>query len=523
MAAPDLPTVSIIMPVHNAAAFLAEAIASVQAQTMTNWELLAVDDGSTDGSAAILAEMAAKDARIHPLTTGANKGAGHARNHAMDVARGKWLAFLDADDLWLPQKLAVQLQAMAQADVPFSCTAYLRRDLASGRETPIGVPPTAKRSTLLKTNTVACSTAMVRRDVIGARRMPNLRRRQDFLFWLDILTATPKVLGLPQPLTIYRQHRASLSAPKSRAAADTWVMYRRGLGLPLVPALWNFAHYALRGLLRHRFPALARKLGVLHRVAANCGGAPPLTIAIATTASRVVAINFAGLPTDQRLAYQIFVQGASDLPATPRPDIRFIRSAGLGAARNRNAALETVTSPLLLFGDDDLSFNLPGLLGIIDRFTTEPGLDFICARLSDETGLPRKAYSPGETPVRWWNCAKVGTPEIALRLDRFRGKGLRFDTRFGAGSADFLGDEYIFLCDALRHGLKGRHVDLVLARHPKESSGTREDPASMAIRKRMFIRALGPWQSLPARALFAAKHRRRFREFKEIWRFLQIK
>lgn len=253
------------MPVYNAAAFLAETIASVQAQSLTDWELLATDDGSTDDSAAILARLAAADPRIRPLSTGGNLGAGGARNCAMAKAQGRWLAFLDADDLWHPEKLDRQLKAMRAAQVPFSCTAYLRDDLESGRKTLVGVPARASRTDLLKTNTVACSTAMIDSAHFGPRRMQTLRRRQDFVFWLELLSATPEVLGLPDILMTYRQHGRSLSASKSRAAADTWAMYRQSLDLPLPQAVWYFGNYALRGVLRHRLPKLAQALGWLHQ------------------------------------------------------------------------------------------------------------------------------------------------------------------------------------------------------------------------------------------------------------------
>lgn len=259
------PRVSVIMPVHNAARFLRGSIGSVQAQTLTAWELLAVDDGSTDGSAALLADLAAADPRIRPLSTGGNLGAGAARNTAMQAAAGRWLAFLDADDLWHPEKLSRQLAAMQAEGAPFSCTAYRRLAPDGQAQTLIGVPRWASRRDLLKTNTVACSTAMIDRDHFGPRQMSTLRKRQDFLFWLDLLTATPRVLGLPQVLMTYRQHAASLSARKGAAAAQTWAVYRDALGLSLPQALWYFGHYALGGVLRHRAPGIARALGWLHR------------------------------------------------------------------------------------------------------------------------------------------------------------------------------------------------------------------------------------------------------------------
>lgn len=260
---PAAPSVSVIMPVFNAAVFLQESIGSVTAQTFADWELIAVDDGSRDDSLPILNRLAAADPRIRVLT-GPNQGVAQARNQAMQAATGRYLAFLDADDLWHPRKLELQLAAMQAAGSVFSCTAYLRHNQDTGRKTVIGVPPRASRADLLKTNTVPCSTAMIDSAHFGPRRMPTGRGREDFLFWLELLTATPSVLGVPVVLMTYRQHGASQSAAKAGAAADTWAMYRQALGLPLLPALWLFGNYALRGLLRHRAPALARRLGWLH-------------------------------------------------------------------------------------------------------------------------------------------------------------------------------------------------------------------------------------------------------------------
>lgn len=205
---PPSPLVSVVIPVFNAADTLAGTVASVQAQSLTDWEALLIEDGSTDESPAICA----------------------------------------------------RLVAMAAAGLPFSCTAYDR---------VVGVPARASRADLLKTNTVACSTAIYDRAHFGPRAMPALRRRQDFAFWLDLLRDTPAVLGLPLVLMTYRESPASLSGAKGRAAADTWGMYRQALGLSRAEASWYFGHYALRGLLRHRLPGLARRLGWLE------GAVPP--------------------------------------------------------------------------------------------------------------------------------------------------------------------------------------------------------------------------------------------------------
>lgn len=249
---------------------------------------------------------------------------------------------------------------------------------------------------------------------------------------------------------------------------------------------------------------------------------PILTIAIATTEARLAGIDVKRLPFLPDVKWHIFAQ-ASQAKAWPdhsRQDVSLTLTTGTGAARNRNAALLAVDTEFLLFADDDLTFSAPGLEALIARFQAEPEEDFLCARLSDDTGAPRKRYSPDRTRARWWNCAKVGTPELALRPRSFRAREINFDTRFGAGTADPIGDEYIFLADALRAGLTGRHVNVTVACHPKESSGTRDDSSLIEVRRRVFIRALGRWRSLPARAAFALRHWRTFANWRMVWCFI---
>lgn len=263
------PLVSIVVPVFNAAGVIAQAIASVQAQTCDDWELLLVDDGETDSGnqAAIMAEFAAADVRIHLLATAGGTGAGPARNVGLAAACGRYIAFLDADDMWDPQKLRLQLDAMRGAGAVLSCTALMRVNVTTGKHTPVGVPPHISRASLLRTNVIACSSAMYDSDHYGPRQMPVLRRRQDFAFWLSLMDDGSTAIGLPQPLLTYRQMPTSLSAPKHRAARDTWTMYRQHLGLPVLQAGYYFAHYAIRGAARHFAPALALSLGWMHPVA----------------------------------------------------------------------------------------------------------------------------------------------------------------------------------------------------------------------------------------------------------------
>jgi glycosyltransferase involved in cell wall biosynthesis len=258
------PHVSVVIPVYNGRDFVAEAIGSVQAQTHDDWEMILIDDGSDDGSLDLLQAAAASDARISVLRTAGRTGPGPARNAGIDAARGRHVAFLDADDLWHPQKLARQIAWMETEGLHLTCTGMLRRNMQTGAESLQGVPARITRKMMLKTNLIACSTAVFDRDHFGPRHMPALKRRQDYAFWLSLLGDDGVAGGLPLVLATYRQRAVSVSSSKLRAAADTWAMYRGHLGLPVTQTMASFAHYAMRGLLRHKAPGLARRLGWLH-------------------------------------------------------------------------------------------------------------------------------------------------------------------------------------------------------------------------------------------------------------------
>lgn len=259
-----MPRVSVIIPCHNAAAVIGRALASVQAQSLAEWEAIVVDDGSTDATAQAL-EPFLIDPRIRLIRLPANTGAGPARNAGLDLARGRWVAFLDADDEWHPEKLARQAAFMVQHAAAVSATAYARRDARTGREVTFGLPARIALAGYLKTNVMGFSTVMIDRAWLGARRLPKLRRRQDFAFLIGLLRDGTTAVGLNEVLCTYHHGHASLSSGKGRAARDTWSMYRSHLGFGLPRAAWYFGHYALRGAMRHKTPALARALGLLHR------------------------------------------------------------------------------------------------------------------------------------------------------------------------------------------------------------------------------------------------------------------
>lgn len=244
------PAVTVVTPFWNAAGTLAEAVASVQAQTRPDWEMILIDDGSTDGSAGLAAALAAAEPRLRLVSLGANRGPAAARNAGIRAARGRFIAFLDADDRWHHDKLAVQIGYMEAVGAPFTFAA-VRRITAEGR--PLGVLPAPARvdhARLLRGNVIPCQTAAYDAAHFGRVEMPDLPRRQDYGLWLTLLAEGGEAHGLPQVLADWRMRPGSLSANKLRAAAGTWRVYREVAGLGRARAAWFLAQNLARGALK---------------------------------------------------------------------------------------------------------------------------------------------------------------------------------------------------------------------------------------------------------------------------------
>ena len=256
---PSGPLVSVIMPSFNAERYIAEAIDSVIAQTVTDWELIVVDDASTDATAAIVAHYRQRDSRIRLISQQSNQGAANARNRGLDAARGELIAFIDSDDVWHPEKTAKQVAVMERQQADISYTAYERVRKPHQRGAVVSVPDRIEYHTLLCRCVIGCSTALVRRATCGAVRMPPIKRRQDHGYWLELLRGGSRTaVGINEALVRYRLHRGSLSANKVVAAWYSWKLLRTVERIPVGKSLWLFGRYLFAHLrLRLGRPAAA--------------------------------------------------------------------------------------------------------------------------------------------------------------------------------------------------------------------------------------------------------------------------
>jgi len=244
--------ISIITPAYKAAPFIESTIGSAQAQTYSDWEMLIVDDCSPDDTGDRVEAIAASDPRVILIRQTTNSGPAAARNVALVRANGRYVAFLDSDDLWMPGKLAAQLEFMAERRAAVSHTGF-RRMTQDGTRLGrlITVPRTLTYERLLCNTAIVTSTVMIDRAKTGPFFMPDAPY-DDYALWLSLLRSGHVSHGLNRDLLRYRVVTNSVSRSKRVSAVRVWQTYRRIESLGLLKSAWSFANYAVRGWLKYR-------------------------------------------------------------------------------------------------------------------------------------------------------------------------------------------------------------------------------------------------------------------------------
>ncbi len=245
--------VSIIMPTHNCGRFIAEAIGTIRAQSYTAWELLIVDDGSTDDTEAVVRPLL-HDRRIRYLREKRQRGAAHARNRALREARGRWIAFCDSDDRWHPEKLALQLAFMKRHGHAFSYTAYEEID---ERSQPLGRtirgPQRITRRGMQRYCWPGCLTVMYDTRSVGRVQIPPIGKNNDYALWLRVIRRADCHL-LDEMLAQYRRRSGSLSR-RSIFSLIPWHyrLFRQVEGQGAIRAAWSTLRNLFFGAMKRIF------------------------------------------------------------------------------------------------------------------------------------------------------------------------------------------------------------------------------------------------------------------------------
>lgn len=246
------PVCSIILPVYNSQKYLNRTANSVLQQTMPDFELIAIDDCSTDRSLKMLQQWAEKDKRIQVFQNETNQGVANTRNRGIQLAKGKYIAFLDSDDSWHNEKLMRQIAMMEQKNCDFTCTAYyMVNDVGQRIKTRMLESQYILMKDLLKENYIILSTVMIRSEVAKQYSMDGSYAHEDYVYWLELLQNGVRGCVLNQCLTSYRLAQKSRSSNKKKAAQGRWDVYRRYLGYNVLRSGWYFIHYAINGLKKY--------------------------------------------------------------------------------------------------------------------------------------------------------------------------------------------------------------------------------------------------------------------------------
>jgi teichuronic acid biosynthesis glycosyltransferase TuaG len=245
--------VSVIMPAFNSAPHIAKAIESVLAQTERSFELIIIDGGSQDGTLGVVARYSDSDARVRCLTNPNDKGPAHARCNGIRASQGEYIAFLDADDLWLPAKLQAQVHYMEDARIPFSYTLY-RQISENGDRTSCIVPMRAEYDfeRALRSRGMGTLTIMVRKELLSEDVITQWKRAggEEYLWWLLVLRKGIVARLLPRDLARYRDTASSLSKNQLYTLRSVWHMYRHEIGLSHLGAVSRYFMYLYDSTLR---------------------------------------------------------------------------------------------------------------------------------------------------------------------------------------------------------------------------------------------------------------------------------
>lgn len=247
----DKKQISVVIPNYNGECFIAKTLDSVLNQTYQDFEIIVVDDCSTDASPEIVESYCRKDSRISLIRLAQNGGVARARNTGIIQAKGDYIALLDNDDLWTSDKLERQVRLAEKADI-----VYCSYDFIDENDQPIKRPfivtPRVSFRSMLVSSMISCSTAFIKADILKEHLFDDRYYHEDYVLWMQLLSIPIPAAGDEKVLMHYRQVSTSRNIRKGNAAVHRWKAYREALGLSLPVSIYAFVRYAMKGILKYR-------------------------------------------------------------------------------------------------------------------------------------------------------------------------------------------------------------------------------------------------------------------------------
>lgn len=244
--------ISIIMPTYNCGLYIGESLESVIKQTYSNWEVIIIDDCSTDNTQEIVNEYVSKDSRIKYFKLDKNSGAAVARNKAITLANGKYIAFLDSDDIWFEEKLSKQINFMKKNDYYFTCTSYTKIDEnGNSLNRIINARTCSDYYEVLKT-CPGNSTVIYDSEKLGKYQIPNIKKRNDYVMWLQIIKKSTHLYGLEEALGSHRIRTNAISSNKTSLVNYHWKVYREIENLSIIRSSYLISYWIFVTLFKLR-------------------------------------------------------------------------------------------------------------------------------------------------------------------------------------------------------------------------------------------------------------------------------
>lgn len=243
------PLVSIITPLYNSEKYIGETIESVLNQSYSNWEMIIIDDQSSDNGVEIVEKYKKLDERIKLFLNDKNIGVSDSRNRGIESSKGKYIAFLDSDDLWKKNKLEIQIKFMEENRISISYTAYEKLREVGKNKSKIEVPNKINYKKLLKGNLMGCLTVIIKKDFLGTFRFKNIKQ-EDYVLWLELLKETDYAYGIEESLAYYRILKNSRSSNKIKLALFNFYIHWKIEKLNFIKASYYYLNYIVRGFIR---------------------------------------------------------------------------------------------------------------------------------------------------------------------------------------------------------------------------------------------------------------------------------
>lgn len=242
--------ISVIIPNYNGERFIERCIQSVISQSYENWEMILIDDCSTDTSKDFIQKFTIDSDKITTIFLKENYGPAVARNKGIELAKGRYIAFLDSDDFWLPNKLETQIECMIKYKYALSFSSYYSIDESENNKKLVKAHCEISYSKLLTTNYIGCLTAMYDVGKLGKQYFPLIKKRQDWALWLKITKAGTVAHGIEEPLAVYTRRDTSVSSDKFGLLKYNWKVYRDIEQLSLLKSLYLISILVGNKLLR---------------------------------------------------------------------------------------------------------------------------------------------------------------------------------------------------------------------------------------------------------------------------------